>query len=281
MKLSSFHLANKMKVMKSISGVPKLRPTNLPSTAFASRLKPREYATVIPPTDAEPKHDSDTWGSLMSTTYVESWQANGFHSTRLDWSTIDLPGTREKVEVLNALLQQQRHTKLASQLQPIDLRPDTTEAPGEEQIPLHRHAHDQNRRPAQRGQRNPRPDHARDHQPEKPPCRIRRAILSRLLHPSEECDGDVQQEQQQRIERHNLLCHPRSEDQYGDSGVDATASQVRGLARSAMLRADGSAEDLGLGGECSPLTAQKVSEARSKSLMFEAAKPFGRLWEQN
>ncbi|KAI7158279.1 hypothetical protein KC349_g4978 [Hortaea werneckii] len=115
-----------MKAMKGVSGVLKLRPTKLPSTAFTSRLTTRGYATIIPPTDTEPKHDSDTWGSLMSTTYVESWQANGFVGTRMDWTTIPLPGTQEQIEVLNALLQQQQHTNLVSKLQPIDLRPDTT-----------------------------------------------------------------------------------------------------------------------------------------------------------
>ncbi|KAI6897977.1 hypothetical protein KC318_g11772 [Hortaea werneckii] len=123
-----------MKAMKGISGVLKLRPTTLPTTAFTSRLTPRGYATIIPPTDTEPKHDSDTWGSLMSTTYVESWEANGFVGTRMDWYTFHLPGTQEKLEVLNALLQQQQHTKLVSKLQPIDLRPDTTKATGEEEI---------------------------------------------------------------------------------------------------------------------------------------------------
>ncbi|KAI6898252.1 hypothetical protein KC318_g12124 [Hortaea werneckii] len=115
-----------MKSMKGFSGVLKLRPTKLPTTAFTLRPTPRGYATIIPPTDTEPKHDSDTWGSHMSTTYVESWQANGFICTRLDWSTINVPGAREKVEVLNALVQQQQHTKLVTKLQPIDLRPDTT-----------------------------------------------------------------------------------------------------------------------------------------------------------
>ncbi|KAI7231644.1 hypothetical protein KC330_g6337 [Hortaea werneckii] len=123
-----------MKAMKGITGVLKLRPTTLPITALTSRLTPRGYATIIPPADTEPKHDSDTWGSHMSTTYVESWQANGFVSTRLDWYTFHLPGTQEKIEVLNALLQQQHHTNLVSKLQPIDLRPDTTKAAGEEEI---------------------------------------------------------------------------------------------------------------------------------------------------
>ncbi|KAI7542060.1 hypothetical protein KC331_g8194 [Hortaea werneckii] len=123
-----------MKAMKGISGVLKLRPTKLPSTAFTSRLTPRGYATIIPPADTEPKHDSDTWGSHMSTTYVESWQASGFVSTRLDWYTFHLPGTQEKIEVLNAPLQQQHHTNLVSKLRPIDLRPDTTKAAGEEEI---------------------------------------------------------------------------------------------------------------------------------------------------
>ncbi|KAI7315347.1 hypothetical protein KC315_g11113 [Hortaea werneckii] len=123
-----------MKAMKGISGMLKLRPTKLPSTAITSRLTPRGYATIIPPADTEPKHDSDTWGSLMSTTYVESWQANGFVGTRMDWTTIPLPGTQEQIELLNALVQQQQHTKIVSKLQPIDLRPDTTKATGEEEI---------------------------------------------------------------------------------------------------------------------------------------------------
>lgn len=120
-----------MKATKSISGVLKLRPTNLPSTAFTSRLKARGYATVIPPTDTEPKPDYDTWGSLMSTTYVETWQSNGFIATRFDWYTILLPGAQGKLEVLKAQLQQQQHTKFVSKLAPIDLRPDTTKAAGE------------------------------------------------------------------------------------------------------------------------------------------------------
>ncbi|KAI7506504.1 hypothetical protein KC347_g7591 [Hortaea werneckii] len=123
-----------MKAMKGISGVLRFRPISLPSTAFASRLKARGHATVIPPIDPEPKQNSDRWGSLMSTTYVESWQANGFVGTRFDWSTIGLPGTREQVEVLNALLHHQQHTKIATKLQPIDLRPDTAKAAGEEEI---------------------------------------------------------------------------------------------------------------------------------------------------
>ncbi|KAI7166240.1 hypothetical protein KC316_g12345 [Hortaea werneckii] len=96
-----------MKAMKGISGVLKLRPTTLPTTAFTSRLTPRGYATIIPPADTEPKHDSDTWGSHMSNTYIE---------------------------VLNALLQQQHHTNLVSKLQPIDLHPDTTKAAGGKEI---------------------------------------------------------------------------------------------------------------------------------------------------
>lgn len=123
-----------MKAMKGISGVLKLRPTKLPSTAITSRLTPRGYATIIPPGDTEPKHDSDTWGSHMCTTYVENWQANGFVGTWLDWYTFDLPGTQKQIEMLTLLLQQQHHTKLVSKLEPIDLRPDTTKASGENQI---------------------------------------------------------------------------------------------------------------------------------------------------
>ncbi|KAI6858622.1 hypothetical protein KC343_g10072 [Hortaea werneckii] len=123
-----------MKATKSIAGVLKLRPTNFPSTAFTSRLKAREYATVIPPTDTEPKPDYDTWGSHMSTTYVESWQANGFIASRFDWSTNPLPEAQEQVEVLNALLIQQQQTKLVSKLAPINLRPDTTKATGEDEL---------------------------------------------------------------------------------------------------------------------------------------------------
>ncbi|KAI7181938.1 hypothetical protein KC343_g6293 [Hortaea werneckii] len=123
-----------MKATKSISGVLKLRTTKMPSTAFTSRLKAREYATVNPPTDTEPKPDYDTWGSHMSTTNVESWRANGFIASRFDWSTIPVPGARERLEVLNALLQQQQHTKFVSKLAPIDLRPDTTKAAGEDEL---------------------------------------------------------------------------------------------------------------------------------------------------
>ncbi|KAI6816172.1 hypothetical protein KC332_g13957 [Hortaea werneckii] len=103
-------------------------PYQLTSTAFTSRFKVRKYATIIPPTDTEPKPDYDTWGSHMSTSYVESWQGNGFVGTRFDWTTIDLPGTREQVDLLNALLHQQQHTKLVTKLTPIDLRPDTDKA---------------------------------------------------------------------------------------------------------------------------------------------------------
>ena len=106
----------------------KLRRTNLPSTAFTSRLKARKYATGIPPTDTEPKPDYDTWGSHMITTYVETWQAHGFIATAFDWSTIPVPVVQEQVGLLTALLHQQQHTKLVAKLAPIDLRPDTDKA---------------------------------------------------------------------------------------------------------------------------------------------------------
>ncbi|KAI7267773.1 hypothetical protein KC345_g7866 [Hortaea werneckii] len=122
-----------MKAMKGITVLLRPRPTKLPSTAFTSRLKVREYATIIPPSDTEPKPDSDTWGSHMSTTHVETWQSNGFIATRFDWVTIPLPEAEEEVEKLHALLHQQQHTKLVTKLAPIDLRPNKAKAAEEEE----------------------------------------------------------------------------------------------------------------------------------------------------